>query len=64
LNVQNATDATVRVRPFAVDVSSGVEAQKGIKDARRIADFIGAVRAADAIISSEYDHERTAQGNP
>ncbi|MCC2970600.1 phosphoribosylanthranilate isomerase [Massilia sp. IC2-476] len=62
LNVQNATDATVRVRPFAVDVSSGVEAQKGIKDARRIDDFIKAVRAADAIISSEYDHERISQG--
>jgi len=58
LNVQNATDATVRVRPFAVDVSSGVEAQKGIKDARKIAEFIGAVRAADATIASENHHER------
>jgi phosphoribosylanthranilate isomerase len=60
LNVQNATDAVVRVRPFAVDVSSGVEAQKGIKDARSIADFVRAVRAADAIIESELPHERTA----
>ena len=59
LNVLNATDAVVRVRPFAVDVSSGVEAQKGIKDARSIADFVLAVRAADAIISSEPSHERT-----
>jgi len=61
LNVQNATDAIVRVRPFAVDVSSGVEAQKGIKDARRIADFIAAVRGADAIISSENHHERPSE---
>lgn len=60
LNVQNATDAVVRVRPFAVDVSSGVEAQKGIKDARRIADFVGAVRAADAIVTSENHHERSS----
>ncbi len=60
LNVQNATDAVVRVRPFAVDVSSGVEAQKGIKDARKLADFTKAVRAADATISSETSHERTA----
>ena len=60
LNVQNATDAVVRVRPFAVDVSSGVEAQKGIKDARKLADFIKAVRAADATISSETSHERIA----
>ncbi|WP_020654949.1 phosphoribosylanthranilate isomerase [Massilia niastensis] len=57
LSVQNATDAVVRVRPFAVDISSGVEAQKGIKDARKIADFVSAVRAADAIISSETTHE-------
>ncbi|WP_267875295.1 phosphoribosylanthranilate isomerase [Massilia hydrophila] len=60
LNVQNATDAVLRVRPFAVDVSSGVEAQKGIKDARRIDDFIKAVRAADAIHSSENHHERSS----
>ena len=61
LNAHNATDAVVRVRPFAVDVSSGVEARKGIKDARRIADFVGAVRAADAIISSENHHERPSE---
>ena len=48
LSVSNATDAVVRVRPYAVDISSGVELQKGIKDARKIADFVGAVRAADA----------------
>lgn len=61
LNVQNATDAVVRVRPFAVDVSSGVEAQKGIKDARKLADFIGAVRAADAIPARENHHERSSE---
>ncbi|UVW30421.1 phosphoribosylanthranilate isomerase [Massilia sp. H6] len=61
LSVQNATDAVVRVRPFAVDVSSGVEAQKGIKDARKLAGFIGAVRAADATILSETSHERTSR---
>ncbi|MGZ3238201.1 MAG: phosphoribosylanthranilate isomerase [Burkholderiaceae bacterium] len=48
LNVQNATDAVVRIRPYAVDVSSGVEAAKGIKDAAKIRAFISAVRAADA----------------
>jgi phosphoribosylanthranilate isomerase len=59
LSVQNATDAVLRVRPFAVDISSGVEQQKGIKDARKIAAFIAAVRAADAIIESEPPHERS-----
>ncbi|MDB5907888.1 MAG: N-(5phosphoribosyl)anthranilate isomerase family protein, partial [Massilia sp.] len=57
LSVSNATDAVGRVRPFAVDISSGVEQQKGIKDARKIAGFIEAVRAADATIESENPHE-------
>jgi phosphoribosylanthranilate isomerase len=53
----NATDAVKRVRPFALDISSGVEQQKGIKDARKIAAFIGAVRAADATIESDQHHD-------
>lgn len=57
LSVQNATEAVARVRPYAVDISSGVEAAKGIKDARKIAAFIAAVRAADAIIESDSYHE-------
>lgn len=50
LSEQNVTEAVVRVRPHAVDVSSGVELSKGIKDAAGIRAFIGAVRAADASI--------------
>jgi phosphoribosylanthranilate isomerase len=57
LSVSNATDAVGRVRPYAVDISSGVEQQKGIKDARKIAGFVQAVRAADATIESDYSHE-------
>ena len=60
LSVHNATDAVARVRPYAVDISSGVEAAKGIKDARKIADFIAAVRAADAIIERDNSHESLA----
>ncbi|MEO8165449.1 MAG: phosphoribosylanthranilate isomerase [Betaproteobacteria bacterium] len=47
LHQDNVTDAIRRVRPWAVDVSSGVEAAKGIKDAARIAAFIRGVRNAD-----------------
>jgi phosphoribosylanthranilate isomerase len=59
LSVQNATEAVARVRPYAVDISSGVEAAKGIKDARKIADFVAAVRAGDAIIESDPIHENS-----
>jgi phosphoribosylanthranilate isomerase len=47
LNVQNVTDAVRQVRPFAVDVSSGIESAKGIKDATLMRAFVSAVRAAD-----------------
>ncbi len=38
------------VKPFAVDVSSGVESSKGIKDPQKIFDFVRAVRSANTIV--------------
>jgi len=51
LDAGNVGDAVQRVRPAAVDVSSGVEAGKGIKDHAKIAAFVAAVRAADAAVN-------------
>ena len=48
LSEQKVTEAVVGLRPYAVDVSSGVEAAKGIKDAARIRAFTAGVRVADA----------------
>ena len=47
LNVRNVVGAIQQVRPWAVDVSSGVESAPGIKDAAKIAAFIAGVRNAD-----------------
>jgi phosphoribosylanthranilate isomerase len=47
LDAANVGAAIRRVRPWAIDVSSGVEAAKGVKDERRIAEFMEAVRSAD-----------------
>ena len=48
LNPASVTDGVLRVRPWAVDVSSGVESAKGIKDAALMRRFCEAVREADS----------------
>jgi phosphoribosylanthranilate isomerase len=48
LTIENVGGAVRRVRPWAVDVSTGVESAKGIKDAAKIAAFVAEVRNADA----------------
>jgi phosphoribosylanthranilate isomerase len=48
LNPANVIDGVMHVRPWAVDVSSGVESAKGVKDVLLIRRFCEAVREADA----------------
>lgn len=47
LHPANVTDGVLALRPWAVDVSSGVEVAKGVKDADLMRRFCQAVRAAD-----------------
>ncbi|PPD57189.1 MAG: phosphoribosylanthranilate isomerase [Methylotenera sp.] len=46
LTAENVGLAIEKVKPYAVDISGGVELSKGVKDAKKIADFMQAVRVA------------------
>ncbi len=46
LTVENASQAVAQVKPYGLDVSSGVEISKGIKDKRKMAEFISRTNAA------------------
>ncbi|TJY62242.1 phosphoribosylanthranilate isomerase [Sinimarinibacterium sp. CAU 1509] len=47
LNAQNVGKGIAQVRPYAVDVSSGIELQPGVKDVQRMRAFVDAVARAD-----------------
>jgi phosphoribosylanthranilate isomerase len=50
LTSENVGEAIAAVRPWGVDVSSGVERSRGVKDTGKIAGFIAAVRRAEQML--------------
>jgi len=53
LNTENVWEAITQVRPAAIDVCSGVEAEPGRKDFDKLRSFMGVVARANALIASE-----------
>ncbi len=53
LNVENVARAIREVRPYAVDVSSGIENSPGLKDHATMQRFVDEVRGADAEIDQQ-----------
>ncbi|HUY84009.1 MAG TPA: phosphoribosylanthranilate isomerase [Steroidobacteraceae bacterium] len=53
LNADNVGEAIRAVRPFGVDVSGGVESEPGVKDPRKIEQFVRAVRDAAARLETD-----------
>ena len=47
LEPDNVVEAVLAARPFAVDVSSGIESAPGVKDLEKMRRFVAAVRAAE-----------------
>jgi phosphoribosylanthranilate isomerase len=53
LTPENVGDVVRKLRPYGVDVSTGIESSKGIKSADKMRAFVAAVRAADAELSDD-----------
>jgi phosphoribosylanthranilate isomerase len=54
LNPDNVADAIEQVRPFGIDVSSGVETAPGVKDHGRLKDLFEAIRQAESTQRTQW----------
>ena len=64
LTAANVAAALAAVRPYGVDVSSGVETRPGMKSAAEITRFVAAVRAAASVAASASDRHESKQDRP
>ncbi|MEN3333974.1 MAG: phosphoribosylanthranilate isomerase [Blastocatellia bacterium] len=55
LRIENVAEAIATVRPAAIDVCSGIEAEPGRKDLRKLREFMLEVTRANALVASEID---------
>ena len=55
LRIDNVAEAITTVRPAAIDVCSGIEAEPGRKDLRKLREFMLEVAHANALVSSVID---------
>ena len=53
LNPSNVSEVIRQLRPYAVDVSSGVERDRGVKDPELIRQFVAAVRGAESSMGGD-----------
>jgi phosphoribosylanthranilate isomerase len=58
IDAANVGDAIAAVRPFGIDVSSGVESSRGVKDAALIMNFVNAARVQHARLASSSSLEQ------